>query len=137
MIRAGLFATAVLLSGWPVQAQDGGQAVPIESAAHAQAHVAAGLTKLRQGDAEAAVAELRAAFQGKPSNAAIATDLGFALASWARRAKRKVTCAKPSSSIPSVSTPTPIWPSCSPNRPSASSAPTRSRPCYVADGQRC
>ena len=78
-MRVGLLATAALLSGWPVHAQDGGQAVPAESATHAQAHVAAGFAKLRQGDAETAVAELRAAFQGKPSNAAIATDLGFAL----------------------------------------------------------
>jgi len=81
MRRARLLATAVVLAGWPLaaRAQDGGQAVPTESAAHAQAHVAAGLAKLRQGNAEAAVTELRAAFLGKPNNAAIATDLGFAL----------------------------------------------------------
>ena len=76
---------ATILAGWPLiwplglQAQDGGQAVPAESAARAQGHVAAGLAKLRQGDAETAVAELRSAFAAKPSSAAIATDLGFAL----------------------------------------------------------
>ena len=74
-----LSAATAILVGWPlmVQAQDGGQAAP--SASAAEAHVAAGLVKLRQGDSEAAVAELRTAFAGKPGSAAIATDLGFAL----------------------------------------------------------
>jgi tetratricopeptide (TPR) repeat protein len=79
MMRLGVLATTAVLAGWPLisRAQDGG--LPTESAAHAQGHVAAGLTKLRQGNAEAAVAELRSAFVAKASSAAIATDLGFAL----------------------------------------------------------
>jgi tetratricopeptide (TPR) repeat protein len=82
MMRAAWFGAAVVLvSSSPIilQAQDGGPAIPAESAARAQGHVAAGLAKLRQGDAETAVAELRTAFAAKPSSAAIATDLGFAL----------------------------------------------------------
>lgn len=58
-------------------AQDGG--APAEPPAHVQEHVAAGLSKLRQGQTESAVADLRAAFAAKPGSAAIATDLGFAL----------------------------------------------------------
>ena len=78
-MRAGLLTA--ILAGWPLllHAQDGGLAVPAGPASHAQEHVAAGLAKLRQGQSEAAVAELRTAFAAKPNSAAIATDLGFAL----------------------------------------------------------
>jgi Flp pilus assembly protein TadD len=81
MMRAGFLATVAAVACWPLilHAQDGGQAVPSESATRAQGHVATGLAKLRQGDTEAAVAELRAAFAAKPSSAAVATDLGFTL----------------------------------------------------------
>ena len=87
MRRAGLLVATSVLAGWPLvlRAQggdkDGGQTVPAESAARAQAqvHVATGLAQLRRGDNEAAVAELRTAFAAKPGSAAIATDLGFAL----------------------------------------------------------
>jgi len=93
MMRAGLLVATVVLAGWPtnLRAQgsdkdgdrdgdrDGGQNATVEPAAHAQVHVAAGLAKLRQGDSEAAVAELRTALAAKPGSAAIATDLGFAL----------------------------------------------------------
>jgi Flp pilus assembly protein TadD len=81
MMRAGLPVTTAILASWPLvlPAQDGGQAVLSEPVSHAQGHVAAGLAMLRQGDGEAAVAELRTAFAAKPSSAAIATDLGFAL----------------------------------------------------------
>jgi len=79
-------AIAALIATWPLaaRAQDGGQTVgdqtvASESPAHAQAHVAAGLAKLRQGDTENAVAQLRVAWAAKPTSAAIATDLGFAL----------------------------------------------------------
>jgi Flp pilus assembly protein TadD len=81
MMRERSLACVAVCAGWSltVHAQDGGQAVASESAARAQGHVAAGLAKLRQGDGETAVAELRTAFAAKPSSAAIATDLGFAL----------------------------------------------------------
>ena len=80
-MRAGLLTATAILAGWPLllHAQDGGQGVPAGPASHAQEHVAAGLAKLRQGQGEAAVAELRTAFAAKPNSAAIATDLGFAL----------------------------------------------------------
>ncbi|HEX7500456.1 MAG TPA: tetratricopeptide repeat protein, partial [Polyangia bacterium] len=81
MMRAGLLVATAILAAWPLllHAQDGGQAVPAGLASHAQEHVAAGLAKLRQGQGETAVAELRTAFAAKPNSAAIATDLGFAL----------------------------------------------------------
>jgi tetratricopeptide (TPR) repeat protein len=85
MMRTGLPVATAILAAWPLwlHAQDGGQAggqaTLAEPASHAQGHVAAGLARLRQGQAEAAVAELRTAFAAKPNSAAIATDLGFAL----------------------------------------------------------
>ena len=80
-MRAELLAGAFILAGWPILllAQDAGEAVQVEPASHAQAHVAAGLVKLRKGEAEAAVGELRTALASKPGSAAIANDLGFAL----------------------------------------------------------
>jgi Flp pilus assembly protein TadD len=63
----------LLLAGSAAFAQDGG-ATPAP-----QTFVDAGLGKLRRGDLDGAVAELRVAFAKKPTSAAIATDLGFAL----------------------------------------------------------
>jgi len=63
----------LLLAGSAASAQDGGIAPA------PQAFVDAGLGKLRRGDLDGAVAELRIALAKKPTSAAIATDLGFAL----------------------------------------------------------
>ena len=97
MMRAGLLVATSVLAGWPLvlRAQDGGgQAVAVEPSAHAQAHVAAGLAKLRQGDGEAAVAELRTALAAKPGSAAIANDLGFALGKLGRTREAEANLRK-------------------------------------------
>jgi tetratricopeptide (TPR) repeat protein len=100
MMRAGWLVATTVLAGWPlgVRAQDGGQTgeqtVVAEPAAHAQAHVVAGLAKLRQGDGEAAVAELRTALAAKPGSATIATDLGFALGKLGRTREAEANLRK-------------------------------------------
>lgn len=63
----------LLLAGPAAFAQDG------DTALAPQTFVDAGLGKLRRGDLDGAVAELRVALAKKPTSAAIATDLGFAL----------------------------------------------------------
>ena len=75
-----LLAPAV---GHAIEARQGADAGPHQPTAvpevAPQKLVESGLGKLRRGDFAGAVADLRAALAGKPSSAAIATDLGFAL----------------------------------------------------------